>query len=111
MLSSHAVSVFVTLIDKIGADQILECLSNSNFHIQHIVLTMISMLVNDSNLKSIPEKKLISKLLNLYESTNAVCRAKSYLLTYLLIKQQNDILLTFSQSKYKKNFSKIFNIL
>ena len=35
----------------------------------------------------------------IYESTNVMCRAKAYLLTYVLLKQQNDLLLTFSESK------------
>ena len=35
----------------------------------------------------------------IYESTNVICRAKAYLLTYVLLKQQNDFLLTFTESK------------
>ena len=46
------------------------------------------------------KKKLISKLIPIYESTNVVCRAKSYLLTYVILKQQHDLLLVFTQSKY-----------
>ncbi len=39
------------------------------------------------------------KLLPIYESTNVTCRAKAYMLTCILLKQQNDLLLTFSESK------------
>ena len=54
--------------------------------------------------------------MSFYESTNVTCRAKSYLLTYVILKQQNDFLISFIQSKFdfnikkKKNF-KILKIL
>ena len=56
MLSSHSISVFVSLIDKNGIDSILECLTNANNQIQHVTLTMISMLTNEQNTKSLPER-------------------------------------------------------
>ena len=56
MLSSHSISVFVSLIDKTGVETILECLSNSNSQIQHVTLTMISMLSSEPNSKNLPEK-------------------------------------------------------
>lgn len=56
MLSSHSISIFTTLIERVSADPILECLSSSNTHIQQSMLTMLSMLSNDPSLKTLPEK-------------------------------------------------------
>jgi hypothetical protein len=64
MLSSHSTNIFSTLIDKVSIDSILDCLSHNNSHIQHIMITMISMLINDTNMKSFSEKV---RLLNLYQ--------------------------------------------
>lgn len=55
MLASHSIGVFTSLIDKMGLDPVLDCLSNANSHIQQPVLTMISMLLSE-NARSIPEK-------------------------------------------------------
>ena len=56
MLSSHSVNIVLTLIDKIGVDPLLECLSSNNGLQQQAMLTMISILVKDGPSKSIPEK-------------------------------------------------------
>lgn len=56
MLTSHSTHIFSTLIDKVSIDPILDCLSHTNSHIQHVMITMISMLVNDTNMKSFAEK-------------------------------------------------------
>ena len=56
MLTSHSISVLVSLIDKTGVEAIMECLSNSNSQIQHVTLTMIAMLSNEPNTKSLPDK-------------------------------------------------------
>jgi hypothetical protein len=56
MLASHSISIFLTLLEKVGVDPILDCLSTNNCHIQQSMLTMIAMLVNESSLKNIPEK-------------------------------------------------------
>lgn len=64
MLASHSVGIFTTLIDKVGVDSVLECLSHNNGHIQIPVLTMISMLLNESSLKSLPEKVIILHYVN-----------------------------------------------
>ena len=56
MLSYHSINIFITLIDKVGVDSVLDCLSHNNTHIQQIMLTMISILVNEASAKSFPEK-------------------------------------------------------
>lgn len=56
MLSSHSVNIFLTLLEKVGVDPILDCLSISNSHIQQSMLTMVAMFINESSLKNIPEK-------------------------------------------------------
>ena len=56
MLASHSINIFLTLLDKVGVDPILDCLSTNNSQIQQSMLTMIAMLVNESSLKNIPEK-------------------------------------------------------
>ena len=57
MLSSHSINVFSTLIEKVGIEPILDCLSINNPHIQISMLTMLAMLSNEtSSLKTIPEK-------------------------------------------------------
>lgn len=58
MLTSHSINVFTSLIDKFGVDSILDCLSTGNHHVQQPMLTMISMLLNESNAKILPEKVL-----------------------------------------------------
>jgi hypothetical protein len=93
--------VFTSLIDKVGADSVLDCLSVGQSQIQQATLTMISMYLNEPNAKVLPEKKLITKLVAIYESTNVTCRSKAYLLTLVLLKQQNDLLVNFVQSKYE----------
>ncbi len=67
MLSSHSINIFTTLIDKVGVEPIFDCLTSSNSNIQQTMLTMIAMLANDSNLKSIPEKvSFFFKLILIY---------------------------------------------
>lgn len=56
MLASHSINVFLTLIEKVGIDTVLECLSTNNSQVQQSMLTMIAMLINESNMKNIPEK-------------------------------------------------------
>ena len=56
MLSSHSINVFLTLIEKVGIDTLLDCLTTNNSQVQQSMLTMISMLINESNMKNIPEK-------------------------------------------------------
>ena len=56
LLSSHSISIFLTLINKVGIDALLDCLSSNNGQVQQAILTMIAMLVNESGLKGIPEK-------------------------------------------------------
>jgi hypothetical protein len=99
MLTSHSVSISSTLVDKIGPDALLECMIHNNSIIQQGVLTLLAMYVNESANKSLPDKKLLPKLAPIYESTNVPCRAKAYLLTYILIKQQDELLLQLIQSK------------
>ncbi|CAF0783549.1 unnamed protein product [Brachionus calyciflorus] len=99
MLSSHSIDIFSTLVDKVGPDAILDCLSHNNSHIQLPILTMIAMLTNETNSKNLPEKKLLPKLVQIYESTSVPCRSKAYILTFVLLKQQSDLLIPFSQSK------------
>lgn len=55
MLSSHSIGVFTLLIDKMGLDPVLDCLSSGNSHVQQPVLTMISMLLSE-NSRTLPEK-------------------------------------------------------
>jgi hypothetical protein len=45
-------------------------------------------------------KKLISKITPIYDSTNLNCRSKAYLLTYVVLKQQNELLIQFANSKF-----------
>lgn len=56
MLASHSINIFLTLIEKVGVEPILECLSTNNSQIQQSMLTMLAMLSNESSLKNIPEK-------------------------------------------------------
>lgn len=56
MLSSHSINVFLSLIEKVGVDAILDGLNNQNSQIQLPLLTMIAMLANESNTKNLPEK-------------------------------------------------------
>jgi hypothetical protein len=56
MLASHSINVFLTLIEKVGIDTVLDCLSTNNSQVQQSMLTMIAMLINESNMKNIPEK-------------------------------------------------------
>ncbi len=72
---------------------------HNNGVIQQGVLTLVAMYMNESMNKSLPEKKLLPKLVSIYDSTNVPCRAKAYLLTYILIKQQDELLLQLIQSK------------
>lgn len=99
MLSTHSTNITLTLLDKTGPDNILDCLSSNNSHTQQAILTMLAMLVNDNQLKALPEKKLIAKLVCLFDSANVVTRAKAYLLTYTILKQQSELLTLFTQSK------------
>ena len=55
-LISHSTSIFTTLVDKIGPDTVLDCLSHNNSSIQQSILTMISMHMNEMNNKTLPEK-------------------------------------------------------
>lgn len=55
MLSSHSIGVFTLLIDKMGLDPVLDCLSSGNSQVQQPVLTMISMLLSE-NSRTLPEK-------------------------------------------------------
>jgi hypothetical protein len=55
-LTSHSVTIFQSLIDKVGVDPILDILSLTNTRIQQAMLTMLSMYINECNLKTIPEK-------------------------------------------------------
>jgi hypothetical protein len=59
MLSSHSINVFTSLIDKVGIDPILDCLSSGNSHVQQPVLTMLTMLLNESSSRVVPEKVLL----------------------------------------------------
>lgn len=56
MLSVHSASIGLTILDKVGADQILECLSSNNSQIQQVMLTLLAMIAHEENLKSLPEK-------------------------------------------------------
>jgi hypothetical protein len=64
-LTSHSVSVFQTLIDKIGLDPILDYLSSTNSRVLQSILTMLAMYINDMNLKNISEKVINLILPNL----------------------------------------------
>ncbi len=86
MLASHSASIGLSLVDKVGVEAILECLSSNNSQIQQVMLTLVTIPVNEGHLKSFPEKKLIGQLVNVYENANVACRAKAYLLTYVLLK-------------------------
>jgi hypothetical protein len=105
MLAAHAVSVTTTLLDKVGADTLLDCMQHNNSVIQQGVFTLLAMYVNEpanSNKSLVADKKqhLLTRLVPVYESTTVACRAKAYLLTYILVKQQDEILLQLIQSKY-----------
>jgi len=72
MLSSHSINVFLTLIEKVGIDTLLDCLTTNNSQVQQSMLTMIAMLINESNLKNIPEKvRIIQKIKNLLNSNES----------------------------------------
>jgi len=99
MLASHSPNIGLTLIDKIGVEALLDCLGSNNSHIQQIMLTLIAITVHEGHLKSFPEKKLIGRLVSLYENANVACRAKAYLLTHILLKTNVDQLGLFTHSK------------
>ncbi len=56
LLASNSVGVLSTLVDKVTLDPLLDCLSDSNSHVQHTALTMFAMLVSDSAFKLVSEK-------------------------------------------------------
>ena len=55
-LGSNSPGVISSLIEKVSLEPLLECLSDSNSHVQHTALAMFAMLVHDSAFKFIPEK-------------------------------------------------------
>ncbi len=56
MLSSHSINIFLVLIEKLGVEPILDCLSSNKSQVQQYMLTMIAMLANEATLKSLPDK-------------------------------------------------------
>jgi hypothetical protein len=65
------------------------------------MLTMICVLAKETHffMKHLPpEKKLIQNIALIYESSCVVCRGKAYGLTFIILQQQADLLITFTQT-------------
>ena len=105
MLAAHSAPIAATLVDKVGIDTLLDCMMHTNSEIQQGALTLLAIYANEPAVynKSLNDRRpLLAKLVPVYESTNVACRAKAYLLTYILIRQQEDTLLQLIQSKYRQ---------